>query len=129
MKTGIPTIVGVVVLGLVVTSVAGDADRGKEVYDTIGACFACHGADGKGDTPVAASLNPKPRSFVIGEFLYDTDEDGAKGTKADLKNIIKYGAAKYGGSVMMAGRADLSDEDVDALVAFILSLKTVENVE
>lgn len=125
MKTLIPAIV-VVLLGTSVMGLAEDVERGKEVYNSIGACFTCHGADGKGETPIAAALDPKPRSFSAAEFLYDTDEDGKKGTEADLKNIIKNGAAKYGGSIMMAGRPDLSDEDVDALIAFVLSLKAAE---
>lgn len=35
--------------------------KGKELFDTN--CQSCHGADGKGDGPGGAALNPKPRNF------------------------------------------------------------------
>lgn len=103
-----------------------DADaiaRGKEVYNGIGACASCHGEKGKGDGLAAAALNPKPRSFADGEFLYDTDGDGKAGTDADLMNILQHGAAKYGGSPLMVGRPDISKEDHRALIAYIRSLE------
>jgi len=35
--------------------------RGKELY--VGNCAPCHGANGAGDGPAAASLNPRPADF------------------------------------------------------------------
>ena len=40
-------------------------EKGKKLFTTI--CVSCHGADGKGDGPSAASLNPKPRNFTSKE--------------------------------------------------------------
>ena len=40
-------------------------EKGKNLFTTI--CVSCHGADGKGDGPSAASLNPKPRNFTSKE--------------------------------------------------------------
>ncbi len=57
-----------------------------------------------------------------GNFSYDTNGDGLKGTELDLFNIITNGAQKYAGSVMMIGRPDLSENDRQAVVKFILSL-------
>ncbi len=37
-------------------------EKGKKLFTTI--CVTCHGADGKGDGPSAATLNPKPRNFT-----------------------------------------------------------------
>jgi mono/diheme cytochrome c family protein len=102
---------------------ADELAQGKAVYDGAGACFSCHGALGLGDGVAAAALNPKPRSFAEGVFTYDTDGDGKKGTEADLFNIITNGAVKYGGSPMMAARADLPEADRKALVKYVLSLK------
>lgn len=102
---------------------ADDLAKGKAVYDGAGACASCHGALGLGDGPAAAALNPKPRSFAEGVYSIDTDGDGKPGTETDLYNVIKFGAAKYGKSPMMVGRADIADEDLKALVKYVLSLK------
>lgn len=102
---------------------AGDAAAGKAIYDGKGACAACHGPNGAGDGAAAAALNPKPASFVAGSFRLDTDGDGKAGSDADLANVIKNGAAKYGGSAVMTGHADLTDAEVADLIAYIRSLK------
>lgn len=100
---------------------AGDAAKGKAVYDTN--CLSCHGATGKGDGPVGAVLNPPPRDFSKGEFKFDTEKDGNAGTDQDLEDVIRKGAAAYGGSPMMAPWPALSDDDVQNLIAYIRSLK------
>lgn len=100
---------------------AGDADAGKITYMTN--CQSCHGDTGKGDGPVGAVLQPSPRDFSMGDFKFDTDDDGKSGTDADLANVIKKGGLAYGGSPLMAAWPALSDGDVDNLVAFIRSLK------
>lgn len=102
---------------------AGDAAAGKAIYDGKGACTTCHGATGAGDGVASAALNPKPASFVIPAFRLDTDGDGSTGSDADLTNAIKFGAAKYGGNVVMPGRADFSAAEINDLIAFIRSLK------
>ena len=106
-------------------SAAQDADlaKGKEIYMGVGACFSCHGMEGKGDGPAAATLNPKPRAFASGEFMFDTDGDGKKGTAVDLENVIVNGGAKYGGSALMVGRPDIAPADRQALVKYVMSLK------
>ncbi|MCU7807474.1 MAG: cytochrome c [Candidatus Thiodiazotropha sp. (ex Semelilucina semeliformis)] len=104
-------------------STMADALAGKAIYDGIGACGSCHGPSGQGDGPAAMAMNPKPRSFGEGAFIYDTDGDGKKGTDADLVNIIKNGSAKYGGAPTMPARADIPESDIQALVAYIRTLK------
>ena len=108
-------------LALPGAALAGDAAAGKKTYDTL--CFTCHGTSGKGDGPVGAVLNPKPRDFTEGDFKLDADKDGTPGSDADLALVIKNGAAPYGGSAVMAPWGHLSDEDVANLVAYIRSLK------
>ena len=109
-------------LALPGAAVAGDAAAGKTKYDQV--CVACHGATGKGDGPGAAS-EPKPRDFSTGEFKFDTDGDGKAGTDVDLKNVIRNGAAKYGGSPLMTAwpAGFITDADSDNIVAYIRSLK------
>ncbi|MCW8929061.1 MAG: cytochrome c [Gammaproteobacteria bacterium] len=102
---------------------AGDATAGKAIYDGAGACASCHGATGAGDGVASAAFNPKPASFVSGAFRLDTDGDGDIGSDTDLNNVIKNGAAKYGGNAGMPARPDLSDAQISDLVAYIRTLK------
>ena len=105
------------------SALAADAEKAKGLYTAN--CASCHGETGKGDGPVAPAIPPPPpRDFMVGDFKYDADEDGAVGTDADLKALIAKGAAAFGGNLMMAPWAGLlSDEDIDNLVAYIRTLK------
>ncbi len=100
---------------------AADAAAGKAIFDTN--CQSCHGATGKGDGPVGAALDPKPRDLSVGEFKFDTDKDGSAGTDADIKNVVQKGAGAYGGSMLMAPWPTLSDTDIENVTAYIRSLK------
>ncbi|MBI3803689.1 MAG: cytochrome c [Nitrospirae bacterium] len=42
--------------------------KGKEIFNGKGSCAGCHGNEGKGDGPLAASLNPSPRNFTDPKF-------------------------------------------------------------
>lgn len=100
-------------LGLIVTSVStklfadADIEKGKAIFNGAGACSSCHGALGAGDGVAAASLPVKPANLIVGNYKYDTDGDGKKGTETDVFNIVTNGAQKYGGNMMMVARADL----------------------
>ncbi len=113
----------VFLIALAPNALAGDAAKGKQGYDGKGGCGTCHGSTGKGDSPAAAAMNPKPRSFADGKFQYDTDGDGKTGTDSDLLNILKNGTAEYGGSPSMPGRADIPDGELADIVAYIRTLK------
>ncbi len=115
-------IAGVATAALTFSADAGDAVKGKVIYDGIGACSACHGPEGKGDGVAAAALDPKPRKFSGEEFKFDTDGDGKTGTATDLENVVTHGATKYGGSLMMAARADIKGDDLKNLIAYVQQL-------
>lgn len=100
-----------------------DIEKGKAIYNGLGGCVACHGAMGKGDGAAAAALTPKPNDFSKGVFKYDANGDGKTGTEDDIAAVIGNGAAKFGGSPMMVGRADIPEADRKALAKYVLSLK------
>lgn len=103
-------------------ALAGDAAAGKTVY-TVN-CLSCHGETGKGDGPVGSVLQPPPRDFSIGEFMFDTDKDGKTGTDADLAAVITKGAGAFGGNQMMAPWGGmLSEDDIANVIAYIHTLK------
>ncbi len=106
----------------IAASAAGDAAKGKTLFETN--CASCHGTSGKGDGPVGAALpEPKPRNFAVADFKFDTDKDGKPGTDADLMNILKNGAAAYGGNPMMAPWAHLPDADITDIIVYVRTLK------
>jgi mono/diheme cytochrome c family protein len=112
----------IALLALPTAAVAADAAAGKMKYDMF--CATCHGATGKGDGP-GAPPDPKPRDLSVGDFKFDTDGDGEAGTDADLKNVIRNGAAKYDGSPLMIAwpAGAVPDSDVANIIAYIRSLK------
>lgn len=88
---------------------AGNVANGKKIYAQ--SCATCHGVTGKGDTPIANSLNPKPRNFVEGKFKYGNKD-------ADLVKIISNGKG-----AMPPWKAALKPAQIDDVVAYIRSLK------
>lgn len=67
--------------------VAGDAAKGKELFAAN--CASCHGAEGHGDGPAGASLDPKPRNLTatseykfghMAMAVYRTGMYGVEGT-------------------------------------------------
>ncbi len=99
---------------------AADVVAGQALYRA--ACQSCHGEEGKGDGPASADMPLNPRDFGTGQFKFDTDADGTW-SDADLENVIRNGAAVYGGSPLMAPWPNLSESDLDNLIAFIRSLE------
>ena len=112
-----------VVLVTSASAFAQDLEQGKAIYNGLGACASCHGAEGKGDGAAAAALDPKPRNFTQGPYKFDTDNDGKTGTETDIFNVVTKGAATFGGSPLMVARPDLPEADRKALAKYVLSLK------
>jgi mono/diheme cytochrome c family protein len=76
-------------------------------------CVSCHGAQGKGDGPAGKYLNPKPNDFAVS--LKDKSDDW-------IAKSIKGGGVAVGLSRVMPPYADLSDDQVKALVDYIKML-------
>ncbi len=109
-------------LALTFGAASAQADTGKELFIKTN-CNSCHGMEGKGDGPIAAALDPKPRDYTVGDFKFDANKDGTPGGDEDLALVIKNGAQPYGGSAMMMPNPTLSETDVKLLVTYIRSLK------
>jgi mono/diheme cytochrome c family protein len=88
----------------------------QEIFNTR--CVTCHGADGKGTGPAAASLNPKPRDYTDSAWQSSVTDD-------DLRKVIVKGGAAAGKSPLMPPNPDLEGKPavVDGLVAKIRSFK------
>jgi len=65
--------------------------KGKAIFEGKGACFTCHGMEGKGDGPAAAGLDPSPRNFTNPAF-HSARADG------ELMYVLKNGSP---GTAMM----------------------------
>ena len=93
---------------------AGDAVAGRADYQTL--CSSCHGTEGAGDGPVAATLDPKPAKHSDGAFMNTLSDEY-------LFSVIKEGGAAVGKSAMMAPwGGTVTDEQIRNLIAFIRSL-------
>jgi mono/diheme cytochrome c family protein len=84
--------------------------KGKTLFATN--CASCHGADGRGDGPAAAALNPKPRNFHEGYWKYG-------GGLARVVRTITEGSP----GTAMAAFAGLPLEDRVAIAHFERSLE------
>ena len=114
----------IVLIGLLMSkaSIAQDQDveAGKALFQTH--CASCHGEKGDGNGPAAEQLILKPRDFALAAFKFDTDANWERGTDEDIANVIKNGAAVYGGSTMMVPWNQLGDQEIKGLVSYIRSL-------
>ena len=77
-------------------------EKGKAIYEGKGTCANCHGVNGHGDGPGAASLNPPPRVFRSRGFWMHR-------TEGEIFWIIKYGSQ---GTAMIPFGGLLSDEEI-----------------
>ena len=83
-------------------------EKGKALYEGKGTCVNCHGKEGGGDGPVAASLNPSPRNFRHhGFWRHRTD--------GEIFWVIKNGSP---GTSMIGFVGQLTDEEIWAIIQY-----------
>jgi mono/diheme cytochrome c family protein len=83
---------------------------GRALFQTN--CVACHGADARGDGPMAQTLKPRPADLTASHVDIHTD--------GDLYGWIKNG---YPGSSMPGFGKQLSDDQIWQLVNYVRSLR------
>ncbi len=80
-------------------------------------CTPCHGPQGGGNGPVAASLNPKPANFTSAAFWQGKND-------AELVKAIREGGASVGRSASMpAWGSIISPDQATQMVAYLKTLK------
>jgi len=62
---------------------------GRRLYD--GLCASCHGADGRGATPLARELTPLPQDLTRCNFKYRSTPSGTLPTDRDLLRTVYVG--------------------------------------
>jgi len=91
---------------------AGQAD-GQKVFQTR--CFVCHGRGGKGDGPSATGLAEKPQDLTDANWQRSASDDR-------IRSVIQGGGAAIGKTGAMPPNPDLTQEQIQGLVAFVRSL-------
>jgi DMSO reductase family type II enzyme heme b subunit len=95
-------------------SAPAQAADGQAIYAER--CEVCHGAEGDGNGPAAANLDPKPRDFRRGWYKIRTTTSGQLPTDEDLVNIISNGMP---GTTMPAWEGVLTGEEIVAVATYI----------
>jgi cytochrome c553 len=87
-------------------------DQAKKMFETV--CAMCHGADGTGNGPASANLNPKPRNYTDKAWQASVTDD-------EIRKTILLGGQGVGKSATMPGQPQLKDqpEVLDGLVKII----------
>uniref|UniRef100_A0A7C3Z3C5 Cytochrome c n=1 Tax=Desulfobacca acetoxidans TaxID=60893 RepID=A0A7C3Z3C5_9BACT len=97
-------------VGLLIVSLCGagkgvgaDYERGQKIYNDK--CAICHGTDGRGNGPAAASLSPPPADFNSAGFWRNM-------TDAKITNAIENGHGPM-------PAFDLSSEDNRSVIEYL----------
>jgi mono/diheme cytochrome c family protein len=106
----------VMLLAICYSTAVGGADRsgtGEKIFQTR--CFVCHGRDGRGSGPASQGLSQKPQDL--------TDPSWQRGVTDDqIKTVISAGGAIMGKSGAMPPNPDLTNDDLNSLVAYVRRL-------
>lgn len=78
-------------------------------------CAVCHGEDGRGRGPAAASLQPAPADFTDAKFMARFSDD----TRTLVITKGKLGSIKAGASTMPGFRQNLTDYQIWSVVKFL----------
>lgn len=91
-----------------------DSGRGRQMFARL--CVACHGAEGRGDGPLAKTLVKPPVNLAEGPFLWTA---GTEQVELKTARVIKFGLL----GTDMPGHEELTDAAVLDLSAYVLGLR------
>lgn len=117
------------------SSFAGDAQRGKEVYERY--CWWCHGEKGEGDGPASAFLNPPPRDFTYGLYKWkSTPFEEFTPAKRDFYSMVSgsfphgdSGRDSMGASAMPAWKDVLKEREITNVIEYIKAFAEIKEPE
>ncbi len=85
-------------------------------------CAVCHGPDGCGNGPAAATLIPRPRDFTLADFRYRSTAAGSPPADSDLILTVSNGLSA---SAMPGFKDILTDAEIRAVVGRVKDLSGV----
>jgi mono/diheme cytochrome c family protein len=88
---------------------AGDPVKGKAIYERL--CMACHGAQGKGESPAGQMMTPRPADFSSPKIKSKPD--------SELLKSIQNGRPP---TPMPAFEGQLSEGQIHDVLAYVRSL-------
>lgn len=95
-------------------TLAANVTAGKSLYQQY--CGACHGAQGKGNGPAAAAMQPKPRDHTDGTYMNRLSD-------MHLRKVIGEGGAAVGRSPLMPSwNTTLTPEQIGDVIAYLRTL-------
>ena len=86
---------------------------GEKIFQTR--CFVCHGRDGRGLGPASQGLPQKPQDLTDPSWQQNVTND-------QIRSVIRAGGAILGKSGAMPPNPDLTDDDLNSLVAYVRHL-------
>lgn len=104
------TIGGITATSAIYNVGKGDPQKGKAVFSS--SCVPCHGPEGRGNGVAAPALKPPPADF--------NSPDSKKKAPAELLTTIVDGKP---GSSMPSWKSALSKEDIQDVLAYVLTLR------
>jgi len=92
--------------------------RGRTIFTSTGACYTCHGMEGKGDGPAGVGLAPPPRNFADPQF------HGLR-TDGELYWVVTHGSP--GTSMFAYAPQIISEEDAWYTVTYVQTLSNPQS--
>lgn len=95
-----------------VPKVAPVHERARQTFATR--CAQCHGPAGRGDGPVAKTLQPRPRNFSLAQWQREVTDER-------IAQVVQMGGVAVGKSPLMPPHPDLKGAELAELIALLRS--------